>query len=83
MSSEPTPAKEYPGNYTIKVIVEYNFEVEADDEAQAEAIGWYYENYAYSGEVYSINVTEDSVFCQECGEEEHEGAKCEEEVDVA
>lgn len=72
--SEPTPTKQYPGNYSVKVIVEYNFEVEADDAEQAEAIGWYYENYAYSAEVYSIEVDEDEVFCQECGEQEHDGA---------
>ena len=42
--------------YDIKVIVEYMYEVEAENEAQAEEQGWHYEDYAYSGEVYSIKV---------------------------
>ena len=44
--------------YDIKVIVEYMYEVEADNEVEAEEQGWYYEDYAYSGEVYSIKVDE-------------------------
>lgn len=44
--------------YDVKVIVEYNYEVEADNEEQAEEQGWMYEDYAYSGEVYSIDVDE-------------------------
>jgi hypothetical protein len=44
--------------YDIKVIVEYNYEVEAEDEAAAEELGWHYEDYAFTGEVYSIDVTE-------------------------
>ena len=44
--------------YDIKVIVEYNYEVEAENEVEAEEQGWYYEDYAYTGEVYSIEVDE-------------------------
>jgi hypothetical protein len=45
-------------NYDIKVVVEYFFEVEADNAEQAEELGWHYEDYAFSGEVYSIDVDE-------------------------
>jgi len=44
--------------YDVKVIVEYFMEVEAEDEAAAEQEGWNYEDYAYSAEVYSIEVDE-------------------------
>jgi hypothetical protein len=44
--------------YDIKVIVEYNYEVEAETPKEAEELGWHYEDYAYSGEVYSIEVDE-------------------------
>jgi hypothetical protein len=44
--------------YDVKVVVTYMYEVEAENEAQAEEQGWYYEDYAYSGEVYSIDVDE-------------------------
>jgi hypothetical protein len=44
--------------FDLKVIVEYYYEVEAENEAEAEELGWHYEDYAFSGEVYSINVTE-------------------------
>ena len=44
--------------YDIKVLVEYNYEVEAENEAQAEEQGWHYEDYGYSSEVYSIDVDE-------------------------
>ena len=44
--------------YDVKVIVEYNYEVEANSEKEAEEQGWMYEDYAYSGEVYSIDVDE-------------------------
>jgi hypothetical protein len=44
--------------YDLKVIVEYNYEVEANSEKEAEEQGWMYEDYAYSGEVYSIEVDE-------------------------
>ncbi len=44
--------------YDIKVIVEYNYEVEAENAQEAEELGWHYEDYAFSGEVYSIDVDE-------------------------
>ena len=44
--------------YDIKVLVEYNYEVEADSDKEAEEQGWMYEDYAYSGEVYSIEIDE-------------------------
>ena len=44
--------------FDVKVIVEYNYEVEADTPEEAEEQGWHYEDYAYSGEVYSIDVDE-------------------------
>jgi hypothetical protein len=44
--------------YDVKVIVEYNYEVEADSDKEAEELGWHYEDHAYSGEVYSIDVDE-------------------------
>ena len=44
--------------YDLKVIVEYNYEVEADSAKEAEEQGWMYEDYAYTCEVYSIDVDE-------------------------
>lgn len=44
--------------YDVKVVVEYFYEVEAENEAEAEELGWHYEDYAFSGEVYSIDVDE-------------------------
>jgi hypothetical protein len=44
--------------YDVKVVVTYMYEVEADSEKEAEEQGWHYEDYAYSGEVYSIDVEE-------------------------
>ena len=47
---------------------EFNqYEVEAENEAEAEELGWHYEDHAYSGEVYSIKVDE-----QEEDEQEEE-----------
>ena len=44
--------------YNVKVIVEFNYEVEADSQDAAEEAGWlWYENH-HSGEVYSIDVDE-------------------------
>jgi hypothetical protein len=42
--------------YFITTTVEYYFEVEADSEAEAEEMGWLYENYPYTAEVDSIEV---------------------------
>jgi hypothetical protein len=44
--------------YDVKVIVEYMYEVEAENETEAEELGWHYEDHGYSGEVYSIEVDE-------------------------
>jgi hypothetical protein len=44
--------------YDVKVIVEYNYEVEAENDKEAEEQGWHYEDYAYTGEVYSIEIDE-------------------------
>jgi hypothetical protein len=44
--------------YDVKVIVEFNYEVEADNAEEAEKQGWMYEDYLYSAEVYSIDVDE-------------------------
>ena len=44
--------------YDVKVIVEYNYEVEADSPEEAEEQGWHYEDYGYSAEVYSIDIDE-------------------------
>ena len=44
--------------YDVKVVVTYMYEVEADNEQEAEEQGWHYEDYAYSAEVYSIDVEE-------------------------
>jgi len=46
--------------YDLKVIVEYNYEVEAESDKEAEEQGWMYEDHSYSGEVYSIEVEEQS-----------------------
>jgi hypothetical protein len=46
--------------YDVKVVVEYFYEVEAEDEQAAEELGWNYEEYGYTGEVYSIDVEEKS-----------------------
>ncbi len=44
--------------YDVKVVVEYYYEVEAENEKEAEEQGWYYAEYSYTGEVYSIRVDE-------------------------
>ena len=44
--------------FNVKVIVEYEYEVEADNEEQAEKEGWNYEEYANWSSVYSIDVEE-------------------------
>jgi hypothetical protein len=44
--------------YDLKVTVEYNYEVEAENEAAAEELGWHYEDYGFTAEVYSIEVDE-------------------------
>ena len=44
--------------YDVKVIVEYNYEVEADNDQESEEQGWHYEDYGYTAEVYSIEIDE-------------------------
>jgi hypothetical protein len=44
--------------WTVKVTVEYEYEVEADDEAGAEIQGWDYEEYGHTASVYDIAVEE-------------------------
>ena len=45
--------------YTAIVMVEYRFDVEADDEQQAEQIAYdTYHNHAYFADVYSIDLEE-------------------------
>ena len=46
--------------YDVKVVVEYYYEVEAENEAEAIDLGWKYEDYQHFGEVYSIDVTNTS-----------------------
>jgi hypothetical protein len=45
-------------NYWVKVVVHYEYEIEAENDEQAEQEGWNYEDYAYNGSVYSIKVEE-------------------------
>lgn len=44
--------------YNVRVVVEYDYEVEAESLKEAEAEGWKYENYAPWASVYSIKVEE-------------------------
>jgi hypothetical protein len=44
--------------YEVTVQVEYCYEVEADDQFEAEKQGWEYEDYRYSATVDSIEVKE-------------------------
>ena len=42
--------------YNVKVIVELEYEVECDNEDQAEEEGWKWEDYTAYSSVYSIDV---------------------------
>jgi hypothetical protein len=42
--------------YDVTVMVHYYYEVEADNDAEAEKLGWMYEDHPYSAEVHSISV---------------------------
>ena len=44
--------------YWVKVIVEYNYEVEANTAEEAEEEGWNYEEYHYNASVDEIKVEE-------------------------
>lgn len=47
--------------YDVEVTVKFNYEVEADNIAEAEAEGWKWENYPMFAEVYDIQVDEQYV----------------------
>jgi hypothetical protein len=42
--------------YNVKVVVEYEYEVDVENEELAEKEGWNYEEYAHHASVYSIDV---------------------------
>jgi hypothetical protein len=44
--------------YDVTVMVHYYYEVEADNDAEAEKLGWMYEDHPYSAEVHDITVSE-------------------------
>lgn len=44
--------------YEVSVRVDFNYEVEANSQEEAEAQGWHWEDYAHFAEVYSIHVDE-------------------------
>jgi hypothetical protein len=44
--------------WNVRVLVEYSYEVEADNFEDAEKQGWEYEEYYYTGTVDSIDVEE-------------------------
>lgn len=44
--------------YDVEVTVNFMYEVEADNIAEAEAQGWHWEDYPMFGEVYDISVSE-------------------------
>lgn len=44
--------------WNVRVLVEYSYEVEADNFEEAEKQGWEYEEYYYTGTVDSIDVEE-------------------------
>jgi hypothetical protein len=43
--------------YDVTVVVEYNYEVWAEDEDAAKEMGWEYEDYSHHAEVDTINVS--------------------------
>jgi hypothetical protein len=65
--------------YSVKVVVEYYYEVEAETAEQAEEEGWNYEEHPYNAEVYSIDVDleEEDIY----GEEPEEDEDLEDESD--
>jgi hypothetical protein len=44
--------------YRVNVVVEYDYEVEAENLEEAEEQGWYYADHSYHADVYSIKVDE-------------------------
>ena len=59
--------------YNVKVVVEYEYEVEVDNEELAEKEGWNYEEYANWGSVYSIDVEDITEEDEDDEEEETNG----------
>lgn len=43
--------------YDVTVVVEYNYEVWAEDEDAAKEMGWEYEDYSHHAEVDTISVS--------------------------
>ena len=60
--------------YSVTVVVEYVYDVEATSQAEAEAEGWNYEEHRYAGSVYSIDVEleEEDIYGEEPAEDEVE-----------
>lgn len=56
--------------YSVKVIVEYVYDVEAKTAEEADKEGWNYEDYPYSASVYSIDVEleEEDIYGEESDE---------------
>lgn len=46
------------GLYNVTVRVDFDYEVEANSQEEAEEQGWHWEDYAHFSDVYSINVTD-------------------------
>ena len=42
--------------YRVQVRVEFDFEVDCDNDTEATEQGWNWEDYKHTGEVYSIDV---------------------------
>jgi len=79
--AQPEPTLEYPNHYRVRVEVTYDFTVEADSEAQAEEMGWWYEDYAHFADVQSIDVDLENEYCQVCGSD-LDDPHCEPEEDA-
>jgi hypothetical protein len=55
---KPATLEQDTKRYFVKVIVEYEYEVEADSREEAEEQGWDYQDYPYNASVYSIHAEE-------------------------
>lgn len=73
--SEETPIN----RYSVTVMVEYVYDVEATSQEEAEKEGWNYEDYQMFGSVYSIDVDleEEDIY----GEEPEEDGESEDGED--
>ena len=58
MSINPREKEKNMGRFYVKTIVEFSAEVEAVSEAEAEEIGWKWEDELHYDGVYSIEVEE-------------------------